>query len=150
MKLFLDALMGVEFLHSHRWLHGDLKPANIGIIGSRAILLDIDSAIQLGPGEVLKATPGRGGTVGYLAPEREMQSYGLEADVWSMGIIGFQLACGHHPWVLNVNPWRHGSHFEEERPLFESHYEIVMRRLQNKSKLSSCMCCQFALTLTLN
>ncbi|KAF2181194.1 hypothetical protein K469DRAFT_692081 [Zopfia rhizophila CBS 207.26] len=48
LHLFRDALLAVEFIHSHGYLHRDIKPANIGIQENtkpRAVLLDLGGAV---------------------------------------------------------------------------------------------------------
>jgi len=62
--VFCDALPGVKALHDQGWLHGDLKPPNLSIIGTlrRAVLLDIGHAVHLKPDSTLRPTPGCGGT----------------------------------------------------------------------------------------
>ena len=129
LELFYDALRGVHFLHANNWLHGDIKPANIGIDGNKAVLLDLGSAAELSPGSKIASTPGRGGTIWYLAPEREMTSYDMLVDIWAMGIIGYELSYGYHPWKLKCNAWRRGAQFEAFRPDFHTMYEEAMEHL---------------------
>lgn len=131
--LFRDALLGLQFLHTHEWLHGDVKPQNIGIVGTppRAVLLDLGSAIQADSKSHISATPGRGGTVHYLAPEREMQGYDHLADIWGMGVIGYELTYGHHPWQFAINPWRPGKSHEQLRQPFNLKYEKAMALLSD-------------------
>lgn len=136
MQLFHDALKGLHFLHSHGWLHGDIKPANIGIIGARAVLLDIGTAIQLRPHALVPPTPGGGGTIWYLAPEREMQHYNYLVDVWSMGVIGYELTYGYHPWKLSKNPWRPGKEHESLRPVFHAKYREASHRLDRDKAIT--------------
>ncbi|KAM5429699.1 putative non-specific serine/threonine protein kinase [Microsporum canis] len=136
-SLFHDALLGLNFLHTHNWIHGDLKPGNIGILnnGTRAILLDFGEAVRLEPGERLPTRPGRGGTVNYLAPERELQDYDRLIDVWSMGVIGFEILHGHHPWKLALNPWRSGSRFETLRPIFNEAYRKAIYKIESHTNI---------------
>ncbi|KAI1977923.1 hypothetical protein LOZ53_003418 [Ophidiomyces ophidiicola] len=132
--LFYEALLGLNFLHSHNWIHSDIKPNNIGIsIGGapRAVLLDLDNSIKLQPGCFLPATPGQGGTVNYLAPERELQEHDSLVDVWSMGIVGFELLYRYHPWKLALNPWRSGEQFETWRPAFHRLYGKTIQKLEH-------------------
>lgn len=72
---FVEALRGVEFLHSHGWVHGDLKPQIIGISDhpTRAVLLDLGSAYQPGGNAELFGQPQsiQGGSVLYMPPEIE-------------------------------------------------------------------------------
>lgn len=129
--VFRDALLGVKVMHDQYWLHGDLKPANIGIIGQppRSVLLDVGTSARLGADATIQPTPGVGGTVGYLAPERELQEYDRSIDIWAMGIIGYELTYGYHPWKYSVNPWREGKENEKLQPLFREDYAEVIKRL---------------------
>jgi serine/threonine protein kinase len=131
-SVFRSAMVGTNAMHKIGWLHGDLKPANIGLVGSplRAVLLDIGHAAQLGLGFTLDPTPGRGGTLGYLAPEREMESYGHAVDIWSLGVIGFELTYGFHPWTFAHNPWRDDRReCKDLRPEFDEAYKDAIKAL---------------------
>lgn len=134
--IFRDVLLGVQVLHNHGWLHGDLKPSNIGVMGTplRAVILDTGSAMYLEPGSTLKPEPESGGTLDYIAPEREMDEYDHSVDIWSLGCIGYELTYGEHPWSLSVNPWRDDSNQSlgsgrDYYGLFEQKYEEAMDEL---------------------
>jgi serine/threonine protein kinase len=100
-------LQGLGFLHSHRWLHGDIKLLNIGmdpLIGPGwppTIILDLGCSEQIPEGSQRSATLGHGGTVHYLAPEREMGPHGLDVGVWSLAVIGIELLGYSHPWAFS-------------------------------------------------
>lgn len=129
MELYIEALRGLRYLHSNGFVHGDLKPTNIGINWKAAIILDVGSMIEVQPKGFIKSDPGCRGTIGFLAPEYEMGRYNEAVDVWSMGIILFMLTEGHHPWPLSKNPWRlENSH---NQPQFHESYERSLRRLEN-------------------
>jgi serine/threonine protein kinase len=106
--LLRDVLEGLRFLHLHSWLHGDIKPGNIGISNDRAVILDVDSLFVLAPKNTLEPTPGSGGTISYLAPERELMPYDHLVDVWATGVVGYELLYGYYPWQRGSNPWRPG------------------------------------------
>jgi serine/threonine protein kinase len=53
------------------------------------------SALLLPPGEVLTS---RAGTPVYLSPELVRQHYGLATDLWSTGILAYQLLTGRLPF----------------------------------------------------
>ncbi|KAL8318530.1 hypothetical protein RB597_005693 [Gaeumannomyces tritici] len=139
-RVFRDALMSAKILHDWGWLHGDLKPANIGVIGAssaqqRAVLLDVGHAVHLGPGSSLRPRPCTGGTLDYLAPEREMENYDYAVDIWGLGIVGFQLTYGRHPWRFARNPWRHDRKGDGDlRRDFMARYDEAMDMLASHAR----------------
>ncbi|CZT06995.1 uncharacterized protein RAG0_12573 [Rhynchosporium agropyri] len=124
---FRSALLGVKFFHSNHWLHQDLKPANIGLVGSglftRSILLDVGGSRKIAADTSLSPSPGQTGTIGYLAPELELGNYNKSVDIWAMGVILYELTYHRHPWKFAMNPWRCEKENEELRPAFRSRYE---------------------------
>ncbi|KAI0196674.1 kinase-like domain-containing protein [Xylaria flabelliformis] len=127
-----EALLGLKFLHDNDWIHKDIKPQNIGVIRSnppRAVILDVGQAVFLASGATLEATPGFGGTVGYLAPEREMTRYDKGADIWSMGVVALELTYGRNLFKFARNPWRPGAEYEKVRPDFHQRYQEAVHKL---------------------
>jgi serine/threonine protein kinase len=92
---FRSALLGVKVMHNKRWVHRDLKPANIGILSGSSVLLDVGTSRQIPADERLLSAPGTVGTINYLAPELELEAYDLSIDIWSMGVILYQLTSTH-------------------------------------------------------
>jgi len=86
--LFHDALRGLRFLHAYGWVHGNVKPNNIGVLTHplRAVLLDLGQMAPLAAGTKRAATPGCGGTVNYLSLEREMDECDHGIDIWPWGL----------------------------------------------------------------
>ncbi|RTE83057.1 hypothetical protein BHE90_002391 [Fusarium euwallaceae] len=124
-------LEAVDFLHANKWIHGDIKPPNIGIHhwnSDRAsiVLLDTEDAIYAPQGYAL-STPGCSGTVGWLSPEREMGQFDYTTDVWAVGVAALRMLLGKHPWQFSVNPWREGKEFESCRVRFHTEYNRVTR-----------------------
>jgi len=118
--LGLNRFSGVKVMHDGRWLHRDLKPTNIGLIGPlRSVLLDVGTSRHIQAGGSLRPEPGTVGTVGYLAPELELEDYDHSIDIWSMGIILFELTYNYHLWKYAINPWRDGKTNEALRPSFQ-------------------------------
>jgi serine/threonine protein kinase len=136
VTLFRDALRGLRFLHSRGWAHLDIKPQNIGVLTHplRAVLLDLGQLSVLPIGYTLTATPGCAGTINYLSPEREMDEFGHGADVWPMGVIGYELTYGHHPFLFSANPWRGGYQYEKLRPSWREKYGKAIDRLSQHAR----------------
>jgi len=92
---------GVSALHAANALHRDLKPSNVLIgPGFRVVVADLGLARAIA--EVDGTAPGFSGTPSYMAPEvllgitvtGELAS---RADVYSLGVIAYQLLTGHLP-----------------------------------------------------
>jgi serine/threonine-protein kinase len=95
LRIVRDAAAGLAYAHSHRLMHRDVKPHNILIFGDgRAALTDF------GVSQFAKQatqTYTEAGTLGYMAPE---QAYGrpkLGSDVFSLGLIAYELLTGWLP-----------------------------------------------------
>ncbi|GKU11854.1 unnamed protein product, partial [Fusarium langsethiae] len=104
-------LGATNFLHRHRWMHGDLKPVNIGIRTwttecISVVLLDLDDAEE---------SP-------FPAPEREMTGYNELTDIWSIGVMAIEMISGQHPWRQGKNPWRPGSEASQLQKEFHDMY----------------------------
>ncbi len=106
-----EALM---YMHQNELIHCDLKPDNIVLIpnekgGRRRYivkLLDFGLAQSLGGSK----RDGIFGTPNYLAPEVAKQEIpGPPADIYSLGILLFQLVAGKVPWSGDVHKvlWAH-------------------------------------------
>ncbi|KAL8647821.1 MAG: hypothetical protein Q9210_005333 [Variospora velana] len=128
---FRDALTGLQLMHNGGWMHRDLKPTNIGLVGipARAVLLDVDTSAHLRHGTTMKPNPGGVGTVGYLAPELELVDYDHSIDIWAMGIILYHLTYNHHPWRFALNPWRNSKDNEKLRPQFRTSYQEAINKM---------------------
>lgn len=142
LHLLHEAVLGLQFLHNNGWIHGDIKPQNIGIehnSGSgaasalgRVVLLDVGDALRFRKGEKVPVNPGSGGTVNYLAPEREMLDFDETVDVWAMGVVGYELVYGKHPFRFSKNPWRKGREYEGLRDYWHGKYEVALERLRDE------------------
>jgi serine/threonine protein kinase len=138
---FRDALLGLKGMHNANWLHRDLKPTNIGTIGTpaRCVLLDVGTSAYLRPGSTLQPHPGEIGTIGFLAPELELEAYDHSIDILAMGIILYYLTYGCHPFKYAINPWCKGKDNEKLRPAFQESYRNAvdkMSRDYNSSRQS--------------
>uniref|UniRef100_A0A087XI71 non-specific serine/threonine protein kinase n=1 Tax=Poecilia formosa TaxID=48698 RepID=A0A087XI71_POEFO len=99
IKQILD---GVQYLHSKGIAHFDLKPENIMLL-DRSVLLPRIKVIDFGLAHKIK--PGADfknifGTPEFVAPEIvNYEQLGLEADMWSIGVITYILLSGISPFL---------------------------------------------------
>ncbi|CAA0833278.1 Serine/threonine-protein kinase TIO, partial [Striga hermonthica] len=91
----------LHYLHSNRIIHRDMKPQNILIgAGSVVKLCDFGFARAMSANTVVLRSIK--GTPLYMAPElvRE-QPYNHTADLWSLGVILYELFVGQPPFYTN-------------------------------------------------
>ncbi|NXB60216.1 PAK3 kinase, partial [Struthidea cinerea] len=92
-----ECLQALDFLHSSQLIDRDLKSSNI--------LLGMDSTVKLADfGFCTQLTPEQDqqssmvGTAHWMAPEVVSCSpYGLKVDIWSFGIVTFEMVEGEPP-----------------------------------------------------
>ncbi|KAM6083927.1 interferon-induced, double-stranded RNA-activated protein kinase isoform 2-T2 [Theristicus caerulescens] len=85
---FLQILEAVEYIHSKALIHRDLKPQNIFISDEDKIKIGDFGLVTSVMNETL--TENRG-TKTYMAPEQFGDSYGMEVDIYALGLIWFEI-----------------------------------------------------------
>jgi len=91
----LGILAGLEHLHSQYIIHRDLKPPNLLLQGQIPRLADF------GISRVLKSTSHSSkavGTPAYMAPEAFDAKRNEQTDIWSAGVILYQMLSGTPPF----------------------------------------------------
>jgi serine/threonine-protein kinase len=105
LELILELCEPLSRAHAKGFIHRDLKPDNVFLARDpetgveRLKLLDFGLARDLGK----KGTTESGVTFGtpeYMAPEQSMsaKSAGTASDVWSVGVMLYELLSGFHPF----------------------------------------------------
>mmetsp|Transcript_62086 Transcript_62086/g.196319 ORF Transcript_62086/g.196319 Transcript_62086/m.196319 type:complete len:340 (+) Transcript_62086:237-1256(+) len=86
--------------HSKNIIYRDVKPENFLFLNddpdSPIKATDFGLAVHKPPGT--PALKLRAGTPAYMAPEVVNRDYGKEADIWSCGVIAYQLLTGRFPF----------------------------------------------------
>ena len=98
---FIQVVNAVYFLHENQIIHRDIKPENILIAENDIIkLCDFGWAKQL----TIKNRSSFCGTVEYMAPEIiGNENYDFSVDIWSLGILLYELIMGHSPFKDKTN-----------------------------------------------
>jgi len=96
----LGIAQGMEYMHSKNILFRDLKPDNIGFCSDDKVkIFDFGLARQIDPDDNDRHMTGQCGTMRYMAPENaKCQSYGLPADVYSFGLVLWEICQLQQPY----------------------------------------------------
>jgi serine/threonine protein kinase len=99
VRIIAQQLVGaLHYLHSHRIIHRDMKPQNI-LIGARGRvkLCDFGFARAMSSNTIVLTSIK--GTPLYMSPELvQEQPYDETADLWSLGVILYELLVGRPPF----------------------------------------------------
>jgi hypothetical protein len=103
LLILRDIASALDYLHGLGYVHRDVKPANIVIQDTRAVLTDFglirpvhnDDPITMGA--VV-------GTLDYTAPEQIADGEHIDhrADIYALGIVTYQMLTGEKPFKGNV------------------------------------------------
>jgi serine/threonine protein kinase len=99
LRVFYQLVSGYKVLYDRKILHQDLKPDNILLKSGTYKIADFGLSVFY---EGHTYDDRRQGTVSYIAPEkltvREYRGH-PKSDVYSMGVIMFELMMGRHPYA---------------------------------------------------
>ena len=108
VDIILQACGGMLEAHANGIIHRDLKPANLflanegeGADTTRIVkILDFGISKMIGDSTMLTSAGAVIGTVLYMSPEqvRAESNLDVRADVWSLGVILFELLAGRAPF----------------------------------------------------
>jgi serine/threonine-protein kinase len=106
LRVIREIAAGLAYAHSQRVLHLDLKPENVMIFADgRAAIGDFGTS-RLARGAT--RTYFEPGTLGYMAPEQAYGRARLASDVFSLGLIAYELLTGRLlSWPFSWPPAGH-------------------------------------------
>ncbi|MDJ0704246.1 MAG: serine/threonine-protein kinase [Leptolyngbyaceae cyanobacterium MO_188.B28] len=100
LNIVSDVLAGLDHAHSKGIIHCDIKPENILLMlqSDRWVAKLSDFGIARLSQELNSAQLGDTGSPAYMAPERFENQYSVHSDIYSIGVILFELLFGRRPF----------------------------------------------------
>lgn len=113
VEITMGILAGLSHLHAHGVIHRDIKPSNILLRGLTPMIADFGISVSLKSGEDTSNEAGRldsdtisraiVGTPRYMAPEAWMGKSSVQTDIFSVGVILYQMLSGRLPFPAAGN-----------------------------------------------
>lgn len=115
VEMAIGIAQGLEFLHSRRIIHRDIKPANVLLQGNTPRLTDFGmSRLWLGNSMSMQVN----GTPYYMAPEAFNRKRNEQTDIWSFGVLLYEMLTNKMPFRGNDVAELYASVLNEEpKPL---------------------------------
>jgi serine/threonine-protein kinase len=123
LKIFFyclrDILRALQQMHKMGMIHCDIKPENILLRPQKQqdipqfVLSDLGAAAfvkEAQSGKMLPASPA------YIAPERLYEKFSFSSDLYSVGILGFEMLVGQRPFQ-GTNEEIFSAHLSKQPPL---------------------------------
>ncbi|RHZ58769.1 hypothetical protein Glove_368g6 [Diversispora epigaea] len=101
IDLFRDIIIGIKLLHDKKIVHCDLHSGNILIITNdfKAVISDLGFSQRVTSNSENSKKAQMYGVISYMAPELfKGQPYSFASDIYSLGMIMWQLTSGHRPF----------------------------------------------------
>ncbi len=119
IKMLIEILEVLVYIHEYRVIHRDIKPSNIIRNNSdgRLVLIDFGAVKKMQPpnAEQTELPTVAIGTRGYTPPEQFAGHPRLASDIYALGMIGIQALTGRFPHDFTVGQdtgdilWREGT-----------------------------------------
>jgi len=124
LRAFLQSARGLQALHARSLVHFDIKPANVFMKGGVARLGDygLSKLVTHSRGSL---SMGRG-TPYYMAPEMLKRRGDVRSDIYSLGVMLYEILCGKVPFTGD-SEWEVLRQHENTPPELPTHLTPIER-----------------------
>jgi serine/threonine protein kinase len=143
LRLLLPIAQALAYAHEHNIIHRDIKPTNILLTeNGLPMLSDFGIAKILESNETSSLT-GTGMSIGtpeYMAPEQWTGQSGPQSDIYSLGVVLFEMVTGRKPYTADTpvgvmlkqvkDPPPHPSQFVSDLP--EGLENVILKALESR------------------
>ncbi len=132
LRLFIQLVLGLDYLHKNEVDHRDLKPANVLLFGDSTIAKLTDFGMSRWKiGQDSSITKGIG-TLNYMAPEaRDNRAVRVKSDMFSLGVILYNMLTKDLPSIEdNIEPEK----FDIDSGLYSKEISEICAWLLKKSE----------------
>jgi eukaryotic-like serine/threonine-protein kinase len=104
LRITCEAAEALDYAHRHGVVHRDVKPDNILLSGTHALVADFGIGRALGIAATDERLTDSGvviGTPAYMAPEQAMGEPTIDgrSDVYSLGVVAYEMLVGEPPFT---------------------------------------------------
>lgn len=145
MSIMRDVARGLEYAHRQGVAHRDIKPDNVLLAGTSAVITDFGIAKAISEAKADTSLTSIGvalGTPAYMAPEQASGDSATDyrADIYAFGVMAYEMLAGHPPFagrgtraILAAHVTETPPHIATLRPAIPARLaDLVMRCLEKR------------------
>ena len=102
IRIALGVAHALDYAHQHGMVHRDIKPANIMFTQDGQVILTDFGIARMVNTATLTASGAMVGTPAYMAPEQGSQAGDERSDLYSLGVVLYQLVTGTLPYEADT------------------------------------------------